>query len=70
MTRKAKNKVTYELLRADAVRASDLLAVAAEDAYALGDLTPVQRTLVVSLAKMLKGATHIVIHDADQLPED
>lgn len=70
MTRKAKNKVTYEMLRADAIRASDLLAAAAEAAYTAGDLTPVQRTLIVSLARMLKGATHIVIHDADQLPED
>lgn len=68
MTRRP--KITYEMLRDDAVRAGDLLADAAEEAYATGDLTSVQRTMLVGLARMLKGATHIVIRDADQLPED
>jgi hypothetical protein len=67
---KPKNKITYETLRDDAVRAGDMLAAAAEKAFATGDITSVQRAMLVGLARMLKGATHIVIHDTATLPED
>jgi len=74
MTRKAKNTVTYEILRKDAKWMAEFIAMMADDTvngvfsqYTIG--VPEHKRLR-ELAKMLHGATRIVIHDTDQLPED
>jgi hypothetical protein len=67
---KRKAKITCDVLRKDTVRAGDLLAAAAEDAFACSSIDAVERSKLIWLASMLKGATHVVIHDADELPDD
>lgn len=70
MTRKAKNKVTFELLRKDAVFAADLLLAEVNRLATKGGLTRQELAVCDSVARALKHATHVVVYDADQLPED
>jgi hypothetical protein len=70
MTRKPKNKITFELLRKDAVRAATLVDTAANGEFEQGNIDRNTLSMLRHLALMLNGATHIVIHDADELPDD
>lgn len=70
MTRKAKNKVTYELLRKDTAFAADLLLSEVDRLASKGLLTRRELDAYYSVAHALKSATHVVVHDANQLPED
>lgn len=67
---KKQAKITYEILRKDAVYAADLLATEIETDFARRGIDPKQRAALMTLVLMLKGATHIVIHDSNTLPED
>jgi len=72
MTRRP--KITYEMLRKDAVWMAEFIAIMADEAVegrvSAYDLSVLDHKALQSFAKMLRGSTHIVIHDADQLPED
>ena len=70
MTRKSKNKITFELLRKDAVFAASLLATNMDKLIATNGLTRQEIALCDGVLRALRHATHVVIHDADQLPED
>ena len=52
------------------VFAADLLATDIEHEFSVGELDKKQRDSLMTLVLMLKGATHIVIHDSNELPED
>lgn len=71
---KSKRKITYEMLRKDAAWIADFIAIVADEAVegrvSAYDLTVLDHGALRSFAAMLKGSTHIVIQDADQLPED
>ena len=66
---KKQSKITYEILRKDAVYAADMLATEIEHEFACNEIDPKQRAALLTLVLMLKGATHIVIHDTDKLPD-
>ena len=66
-------KITFEMLRKDATVAADLLertASVLHKEFALNEIAPETLAMLRHLALMLKGATHIVIHDTNELPED
>ncbi len=70
---KRKGKITYELLRRDAVIAANVLATNVEYEFSAGKLNEEQRNILKSLmplAMKLKSATHIVIHDTPDPRED
>lgn len=67
---KKQMKITYELLRADADIAADLLDDKIAEMFVEGGMTEAARARLKTLAMMLRGATHIVIYDSTTLPED
>lgn len=72
MTRKP--KITYEMLRKDAAWMADFIADVADEAVegrvSAYPLTVLDHRALLIFAKMLKGSTHIIIHDSNTLPED
>lgn len=66
---KKQAKITYELLRSDAMFAAELLDQKAAEELMDDQITPEERARLKTLTAMLKGATHFIIYDADKLPD-
>ena len=67
---KSKAKVTFEMLRTDLEWVADFLDQHASHDDVNGEITPKERKLLRHITTMLLEATHVVIYDANQLPED
>lgn len=67
---KAKSKITFELLRKDTVLVADVLAQEVNRLIQTNGLTRQEVAACDGVLRALRHATHVVIYDANQLPED